>query len=183
MSIDGISWVWWAPLVAVLAHIVEEFFYPGGFADWDRSYRPQIRSSITPRFHIVINAALVGLCLSIAAAGAPGGVIHLGGLALGSIVPPRFAAAGWLGLVALLCSNAIWHIVGTVKTGRTSPGVRTGVLLYIPLAAFGLWYFLSKDLVSIEATIVAAAIGGSYQFWADILHWFRSRHAEPRGSG
>jgi hypothetical protein len=37
----------------------DELDYPGGFADWDRAYRPSIRGSITPRFHVVINAALL----------------------------------------------------------------------------------------------------------------------------
>lgn len=31
--------MYWLPLAAVLLHICEEFFYPGGFAEWDRAYR------------------------------------------------------------------------------------------------------------------------------------------------
>ena len=50
-----LNWVFWAPLGAASLHIIEEFVYPGGFAAWDRRYRPGMRKSITPRFHIIIN--------------------------------------------------------------------------------------------------------------------------------
>lgn len=43
------STLWWGPLVAAVLHILEEFVYPGGFAQWDRLYRPQIAGSITSR--------------------------------------------------------------------------------------------------------------------------------------
>lgn len=51
------TWLWWAPLAATTLHIFEEFVYPGGFAEWDRNYRPAVRKSITPRFHIIVNRA------------------------------------------------------------------------------------------------------------------------------
>src|SRR5262249_5803750 len=53
------GWIWWAPLCAATLHIVEEFVYPGGFAEWDRAYRPAFRESITPRLHVVVNALLL----------------------------------------------------------------------------------------------------------------------------
>jgi hypothetical protein len=142
------KWLGWAPLLAALAHIVEEFVYPGGFAGWDRTYRPKIRSSITPRLQLVINAALVFMCVSVGGAGTSGGVGSLGDVHIRSMIPPQSAVAAWLALAVLLFSNAIFHILGTVQTNRTSPGVRTGLLLYIPLAVFGFWYFLSSGLAS-----------------------------------
>src|SRR5450759_1989409 len=123
------EWLWWAPLFAALAHIVEEFVYPGGFAEWDRAYRPQYRSSITRRVHIVVNAALILFCVSVAA-GASGGELRIGAVRLRSFLPAEYAVAGWLALAALLFANAIFHIKGTVVTRRVSPGVRSGVLFY-----------------------------------------------------
>jgi hypothetical protein len=176
------GWLWWAPLLAAVAHIVEEFVYPGGFADWDRAYRPKVRNSITPRLHLVINAAMIFACISVGVAGAPGGAVSLGGVRIGSVLPPQYAVAGWLALAALLFSNAIFHIVGTVRTGRASPGVRTGLLLYVPLAVYGFWHFLSSGLASFGTAILAALLGGSYHLWASMLHAMRARNSEPRTS-
>jgi Protein of unknown function with HXXEE motif len=173
------QWLWWAPLVAAVLHIVEEFVYPGGFADWDRSYRPKFRRSITSRLHLAINAALLAACVSVGISGTAGGVVNAGVLAFGSVIPPRWAAPAWLALAALLFSNAIYHVVGTLQTGRVSPGVRTGVLLYVPLAIYGFWYFSSSGLTPVRTSILAALLGGSYHLWARMLHAVHARHSEP----
>ena len=144
----GMKWLWWAPLVAALAHIVEEFVYPGGFADWDHRYRPMFRRSITPGFHFIVNAALVFAGLNVGMVGSTGGILSIGAIRLRSVIPPQYAVAGWLALAALLFSNALFHIAGTMRTGSASPGVRTGLLLYVPLAAYGYWHFLSSGLVT-----------------------------------
>jgi hypothetical protein len=174
------GWLWWAPLPAAVAHIVEEFVYPGGFADWDRAYRPKIRGSITPRLHLVINAAMVFACISVGIAGVPGGVVSLGAMRFRSMIPPQYAVAGWLALAALLFSNAMFHIVGTLRTGRASPGVRTGLLLYAPLAVYGFWHFWSSGLAPFGTLILTALLGGSYHLWASMFHAVRARNSEPR---
>ena len=176
------GWLWWAPLLTAVAHIVEEFVYPGGFADWDRAYRPKIRSSITPRLHLVINAAMVFACISVGIAGTAGGVVGLGAMRIRSMIPPQYAVAGWLALASLLFSNAMFHILGTVQTTRASPGVRTGLLLYVPLAVYGFWHFLSSGLASLGTSILAGLLGGSYHLWASMLHAMRARDSEPRPS-
>jgi hypothetical protein len=124
-----VSWVWWVPLGAAALHIVEEFVYPGGFASWDRGYRPAIESSITPRLHLVVNGLLLAACVSVGISGMPGAAIDIGGLRLRSPVPASLSALAWLTLAALLFSNAVFHLVGTFQTKRLSPGVRTGLLL------------------------------------------------------
>ena len=174
------EWLWWAPLLAAVAHIVEEFVYPGGFADWDRAYRPEIRNSITPRLHLIVNTALILACINVGIAGTTGGAVSLGGVRIGSMTPPQYAVAGWLALAALLFSNAIFHIVGTVQTGRVSPGVRTGLLLYVPLTVYGYWHFLSSGLVSFGVAVFVGLLGGSYHFWASMLHAVRARHSKAR---
>ena len=166
-------WLWWAPLGAAALHIVEEFVWPGGFADWDRAYRPDYARSITPRFHVVVNALLLVLCAQVAVAGSLEGVVTLAGLRFRSAVPPSLAVPAWLALMALLFSNAIFHLVGTYRTGRLSPGVRTGTLLYMPLALFGYGSFLRRGQVSLGTACLAAAAGGSYHAWAALLHRWR----------
>src|SRR5262245_14164497 len=168
------TWLWWAPLVASGLHIGEEFVYPGGFAAWDRAYRPSIRESITPGLHIVVNALLLIAGFIVGAAGLPGGVLEAGGIRFRSAIPPALAVPGWLALAALLFSNAVFHIVGTYRTKQVSPGVRTGVLLYIPMAIGGYGYFLITRQVSPAAATASALVGGSYHLWAAIMHRLRS---------
>jgi Protein of unknown function with HXXEE motif len=157
-------WLWWAPLGAAVLHITEEFFYPGGFAEWDRTYRPAIRKSITPRLHILINAALLVVC------------IQIGLLARTTNVEARtVGVAAWLTIAALLFSNAVFHILGTLRTRTRSPGVITAVALYIPLAVAGYWYFLHDRQASPVTALAAAVLGGTYHFWAGLMHRVRAR--------
>ena len=160
------TWIWWAPLVAAALHIIEEFVYPGGFAEWDRAYRPAIRDSITPRFHAIINAALLLMCAQI-------GLLGRGGPTARPI-----AVAAWLTVAALLASNAAFHVVGTISTKQRSPGVVTGVGLYIPMAVAGYWYFLRTGGASMATAVVAAVIGASYHVWAAIAHTARARRPD-----
>jgi hypothetical protein len=162
-----VKWLWWAPLFAVLAHIAEEFVYPGGFADWDRAYRPHYRSGITARVLIVVNVGLIALCVGIAASEDE---ISFGAFHLRGFLPARYAVVEWLTLAALLFANAIFHLKGTVETGRVSPGVGTGVLFYIPLATYGFWYFISAGRISPGAALLAALIGGSYEVWPALIY-------------
>jgi hypothetical protein len=85
------NWLFWAPGGAALLHIIEEFVFPGGFAEWYRNYSPGIRSSITPRLLVILNALLL-----------------LAGVAVGVAGPTPHGVAGWLTLAGLLVSNAIF---------------------------------------------------------------------------
>jgi hypothetical protein len=174
------TWLWWAPLGAAALHIVEEFVWPGGFAEWDRAYRPEIRASITSRMHVIVNALLLVACATVGIAGMPGSVVDVGGLHLHPAIPASLAAPGWLALAALLFSNAMFHVLGTWQTKRVSPGVRTGVALYVPMTLFGYWHFLGTGLVSVPMAILAALVGGSYHLWAALAHRWRARGAEGR---
>src|SRR5262245_50140681 len=165
------KWIWWAPLAAAGLHIVEEFVYPGGFAEWDRFYRPAYAASITRRLHIVVNGALLLLCVQVWA------------LAPLEQTRARAAAVGvWLAVAALLCSNAVFHVIGTIKTRRRSPGVVTGVLIYVPLALFGYWYFLKNGKIPPLGAAVAALLGGSYHFWARLAHLARAGRPTRNGA-
>jgi len=148
---------WW-PLFAAILHIVEEFVFPGGFADWDRAYRPAYKSSITPQLHVVMNALLL-----------------LAGVAVGRAGTTPTGVSAWLTLAALLATNAVFHLVGAVRTRRYSPGMVTGLVLYIPMAVYGYFHFLSTHQASIGTAVVAVAIGGSYHLWSAMAHARRAK--------
>jgi len=174
-------WLWWTPLAAVALHITEEFVWPGGFADWDRAYRPAIRKSITPGLHVVVNALLLYLCLSVALAGSGAQGASIGGLRFRSAIPSALAVASWAVLAGLLSANAVFHAIGTTRTKRYSPGLVTGMVLYVPLAAFGLWHFIRAGQLSPLAALGSVALGASYQFWAGIGHRLRARGRPAAG--
>ena len=157
------NWMYWAPFAAASLHIVEEFVYPGGFADWDRRYRPGFRNSISPRFHLIINGLLLIACYDVwVLRSRPAGV------------------AVWLTVTTLLFANGIWHAAGSVQTRSYSPGVLTGLLLYVPLAVYGYVNFLRTGQASPATAIIAFAIGVSYQLWVGkALHHWRTRRGGP----
>ena len=150
---------WW-PLAAVILHIVEEFVFPGGFPDWDRRFRPAYKASITPRLHVTMNGILILVCLGLGFAG-----------------PGRQNVATWLTLAALLASNAVFHLVGAFRTRSYSPGMVTGLLLYIPMAVYGFPHFIRTGQASTGTAIAAAALGGSYHLWSALAHARRARRA------
>ncbi|HMG12897.1 MAG TPA: hypothetical protein VK571_06970, partial [Gemmatimonadaceae bacterium] len=53
----------WLPLVAIGLHLIEEFAWPGGFAEWYRWYRPERAVSVTTGFLVRINALFVVMAL------------------------------------------------------------------------------------------------------------------------
>ena len=168
------AWLWWAPLIAACLHIFEEFVWPGGFAEWDRAYRPEIAKSITPRLHLVVNGLLLALCFTVVLAGQPDGILAIGGMRFRSAFPPSLAAPAWIALAALLASNAVFHIAGSLRTKRLSPGVRTGLVLYIPMFLVGLGRFLRAGRVTWGAAAIAVVLGGSYHLWAAWMHRTRA---------
>ena len=175
-------WPWWAPLIAAALHVTEEFALPGGFGAWDRAYRPAIRSSITPQLHVVINLLLLALCAMVGLSGLGETGARLGSLHFRSAIPPQLSGAAWVALAALLFSNAIFHIVGTIQSRRYSPGVITGVLLYIPLALFGGWRFIHGGGMPVSTAVIAVVIGASYHLWASIGHALRVRGGAAHAS-
>jgi hypothetical protein len=141
------DWLAWAPLAAACCHIFEEFAWPGGFADWYRLYR-QGASRVTPRLLILVNVTLFAACLNYAlVAQTPTGAVCL------------------LGLSALLCSHGLWHAWASGKTHTVSPGVVTGVLLYVPLMIVESDFYVRSGRAPLWAGALAALVGSSYHLW------------------
>jgi Protein of unknown function with HXXEE motif len=153
-----VNWLFWAPLVAACLHIFEEFVYPGRFTDWYTRYKPHIRGSITKRFLVLVNVGLLILCYDV-----------------GALRASECGVPAWLGVMALLSANGVWHLKGMLATRSYSPGVLTGSLIYLPLAAYGYVYFLQSNQVSIVTAIAVFIVGASYQMWSNLYHRFRSK--------
>jgi len=147
------QWLLWAPLAAALAHIFEEFVWPGGFMIWYRRYRGPSASSITPRFLVIVNVILLAVCVDAAL-----------------VTSTPFGVAYWIGVSAILASNGVWHLWAAVRGCAYSPGLITGLVLYVPLMVYGCHHFLKSGSVSLEGAIVALLIGGSYPLWSVMFH-------------
>jgi hypothetical protein len=147
------NWLPWVPLAAAILHMTEEFAYPGGFAVWYRRYRVEA-SRITPRFLVIINGALLAACINLAL------------VARAPLLGPVY----WLAIAALMCSNGIWHGWASYQSRAYSPGVLTGLMIYVPMAVYGYAVFLKSGLVPIPLALIAGMVGGSYQLWSALYH-------------
>jgi hypothetical protein len=146
------DWLPWAPLVAAGLHMSEEFLIPGGFPAWYRTYRID-PSRINNRFLTIVNFLLLVVCCNVGLLGrTPEGIAY------------------WLGISALLCSNGIWHGWASYRSHTYSPGVITGMAVYLPMAVFGYSYFVHSGAASLGTAALACAIGGSYHFWSAAYH-------------
>ena len=152
----------WSLAGAASIHIIEEFVFPGGFKAWWCAYKPNIAASVSNRFLIIVNGILIGFSVIVA---------------LAVSAPKGNGVAAWLTLAALLFSNAIFHIIGAVQTKRYSPGMISGIVLYIPLAIYGFAHFLRSGQASMGTALLAFAIGGSYHFISFANHRRRAQAA------
>jgi hypothetical protein len=146
------DWLRWAPLGAACLHLIEEFVFPGGFAAWYRRYRLDA-SRITTRFLVIINAVMLIVCWNV-----------------GSLGRTPLGIAYWLAISALLCSNGCWHAWASYKQRAYSPGVVTGITIYLPLMVYGYFAFLRSGAVSVRTALIAGLIGSSYQIWSAAYH-------------
>jgi hypothetical protein len=102
----------WLCVAAYAAHVVEEWL--GGFPEWVTIV---VGQSLPRVAFVIINA--VALALGIAAARAA----------------TQRDSSGWMAIAmgTILLVNGVAHILGSVATGTYSPGLFTGVILYLPL--------------------------------------------------
>ena len=141
------------PVAAVAAHLIEEFVWPGGFARWYRRYPPGHTATVTPGFLLIVNAVFVALAL----------------------LPPLLGAsprglAVWLIVAMIAGANAIFHIVAVFRTRAYSPGVVTGVCVYLPLAIIGGPYLSRHGLASTGTLLEAIVIAIAYHVWSGWNH-------------
>ena len=141
------------PALAVAAHLVEEFVWPGGFGNWYRAYRPARASSVTTGYLVRINALFFAIAL------------------LPAILSPSpYAVAFWLVVASIGVSNAAFHLYASWTRRRYSPGVVTGVLVYLPLALVGYREFIATGAAPMNVIVQAVLIGPAFHLWSAVNH-------------
>jgi len=128
-------------LAAAIIHIIEEFFYPGGFIDFARknivkNNRRIMAEAIDSNMAVIVNALFLLLCLVNVLISGTGTLLHYS-------------------LVGLILFNSLFHIAGSIIIRKYSPGLITSVLIYIPLAV----YIISNSNKSGDEMLIAMVIG------------------------
>ena len=137
----------WAVPVCFGLHVIEELFWPGGFMEWYHRYRPQLAAE--PRsYYYRANALYFAATL---------------------LVPfARQSTAPYVLLftTGILFNNLVFtHILGAIKTRERSPGIVTGILLYVPLVAMSYGYVLSHGLVGLSAALICLMLSSAGEIY------------------
>lgn len=111
-----------ALFIAAILHVLEEYLFPGGFPEFMRLAAPAFAEGINRPFAIFINGLFLIAC------------------AVGIRQGPRIVSFG-IALAVLVLLNGIAHQAVALRFRRYAPGMVTGLLLYIPIAALILWNF------------------------------------------
>jgi hypothetical protein len=138
------NWIFWAMPGAAVIHVIEEFFYPGGFIDVMRRMNPKLAGFVTTPFAIIINGAFLVLCV------------------LGAIVGTAVPVFS-LSVAALIGLNGLIHLIGTLKTRRYVPGLISGILLYVPIAVYLYREFILSGQFTLLQGILSGVFGLLYQ--------------------
>jgi hypothetical protein len=138
------NWIFGAFLGASLLHMGEEYFYPGGFMDFMKHLNSKFASLVTKPMAIVVNGLQLLLCIVVMIVG-------------------KSALVFGLSVAALLFINGLAHILGCIKAKGYSPGVITGILLYIPLAIYAYFLAIGSGLLNASGIFATGVLGLLYQ--------------------
>ena len=138
------TWLFVGFLIASVLHMVEEYFFPGGFMTVMKRMNPSFAPFVNAPMAIVINGLQLLLCVI---------VIFVGVSNL----------AFSLSVAALLFINGLAHLGGAVRLKGYAPGVITGSIIYIPLSVYSFYYFTTSGQLNAWDAIIAGALGVLYQ--------------------
>lgn len=127
-----------------MLHMVEEFFFPGGFMTVMKRMNPTFAPFVNVPAAVVINGLQLMLCII---------VIFVG----------RSNLAFSLSAASLLFINGLMHLGGAIRLKGYAPGVITGSVLYLPLSVFAFYYFMTSGELTMLDAITAAWLGMLYQ--------------------
>jgi len=147
-----VDYLTWAPLIAAILHIGEEFVWPGGFPRWYRTYRADART-VNRRFLVIINVGLVITLIEAAVA------------VRTPIGPPAL-----LLFSAILFSNGCWHQWAAFTSRSYSPGMISGGLVYPALLLFEYIGWGQLGRVSPWMAALAFLVGIQYPLWSALFH-------------
>lgn len=135
----------WAAPVAFAFHVIEELFWPGGFRQWYHAYRPQVAGA-PMSYYYKANACYLAAMFTIPFAHHP-------------------AYSTLFGMGILFNNLVFTHVRGSLKTGGYSPGIATGLLLYLPLFVLSYGFMISQHVVSIPAALGCYALSCSGEIY------------------
>ncbi|MCX6001588.1 MAG: HXXEE domain-containing protein [Chloroflexi bacterium] len=138
------TWLFIGFLIASVLHMVEEYFFPGGFMAVMKRINPSFAPFVNVPVAIVINGLQLLLCVIVIFIGA-------GNLAFS------------LSAAALLFINGLMHLGGAVKLKGYAPGVITGSFIYIPLSVYSFYYFAASGQLHAGDAAIAGMLGVVYQ--------------------
>ncbi len=138
------TWIFVGFLIASMLHMVEEYFFPGGFMAVMKRMNPIFAPFVNVPAAIVINGLQLVLCII---------VVFVG----------RSNLAFSLSAASLLFINGLAHLGGSIRLKGYVPGVITGSVLYLPLSVYAFYYFMTSGELRMLDAITAAWLGMLYQ--------------------
>ncbi|KRL00922.1 HXXEE domain-containing protein [Liquorilactobacillus capillatus] len=136
-----------------LIHCTEEFALPGGFMCWYHNLRPAL-SKQKPSYYWRVNI-IAFLIVTITSWFA----FFTKGNNSGLVIATSFLA----------CNTIFTHIVGAIETRTYSPGLVTGVALYIPICFMCYFTTYTLHLISVGNLCLYIVIAPLYEFW----NWYK----------
>ena len=139
------NWIFPAFVGAAVLHVLEEYFYPGGFPNFMKKNSPVFAPFVTTTFAILINGLFLVLCV------------------LGAIFGARSLVFG-LSIASFLIFNGLTHLGGSLRVGKYAPGMVSGLLLYLPLGITAYTLFLRSGQLLLPQVLLSVLLGITYQF-------------------
>jgi hypothetical protein len=131
--------VFWYLTAASCAHVVEEYFWPGGFLESAKEVAPEAFEHASLPI-IGVNSSMVIGCI------------------LGALIRRRRQVLG-LSMASLLFENAMIHGLGSIRMKGYMPGLVTGLVLYVPLSLRAFASYRSSPEYRRTTAVAAAVLG------------------------
>jgi hypothetical protein len=141
------QWIWILP-VSYIVHLAEEVWGGEGYAAWIS----RLSGSTFPRSTLLLlNLLLVVGMVAVILAAFRRGALHWAVVALGTAV----------------LGNSLLHLGASLATRTYSPGLLTGILLWLPIGGYSIWRGLhrceKRDLVlgvtiGVVATLLISSV-------------------------
>lgn len=147
--------------LAIIAHMFEEFVFPGGFIQWYRHNRPDIASGITKSRLTITN--LIFLVLSF----------------MPLLLGPSTQGLSWLlALSSITAVNALSHMIGSTRTKTYSPGEVTAMFINLPLTIYINWELMATHAITPDYAGKCFLVGIAYHIWSARSHEQRATEFE-----
>jgi hypothetical protein len=151
----------WAIVGASALHVVEEYFYPGGFLPAIREVAPSFTEAATPRFAILVNGVFLVLVVLAAAIGGRNLLFSLS-------------------IAALVGFNGVGHCLGSLRLRRYMPGTITGAALYLPLSVAAYALATRGENLGLAVAVAAAVVGLGWNAVPPLYLFIRAQPHRPR---